>query len=487
MKKLVLFAFAACLFAACAKEVPTVVEYPSTDSTSPAATSPAPVFYASVESGTRTFVDGLDVCWAAGDEISIFNRNSFNSEYVYAGEPGATSGAFNPVAVDSTDTEVPYVYAAYPYNKYSEIYEDFSLSLWFYPQQKYVPGTFDPASAVMVAASENENLKFRNACGFLKVRLWGDASAPVSMVYIQGNNGEIISGYRVVTVSPGEAPVSEPDTQYNTYEYVAVVDDSGSLYLGETAEDAVEFWLAIPPVSFTEGITLYVEDAKGGQFIFSTSTPLEIKRGVIKTTAPLEVTFTRIDWNYLGTGSLTDDIACPNYGLDPITVPCEVYEDADNPGIYKVDSFQKLIFEAVYEIEDGSPYEGYLYRNTGLVIDATDPAAVFFDYQDYGICFNTNDGFFGATSTYNGNHFSEGILENGVISFPTVKGLLCTIGEEGYYYTNLNGAFKIVLPSAASPAPALQSKASVSANGRQLKALTKRPDITRYAPAARIK
>ena len=139
------------------------------------------------------------------------------------------------------------------------------------------------------------------------------------------------------------------------------------------------------------------------------------------------------------------------------------------------------------EIDDASPYEGYLYRNTGLVIDATDPAAVFFDYQDYGICFNTNDGFFGATSTYNGNHFSEGVLENGVISFPTVKGLRCTIGEEGYYYTNLNGAFKIVLPSAASPAPALQNKASVSANGRQLKALTKRPDITRHAPAARIK
>ncbi len=292
MKKSVLFIFAACLFAACAKEVPTAVESPSSDSTAPATTASAPVFYASVESGTRTFVDGLDVCWAAGDEISIFNRNSFNSEYVYAGEPGATSGAFNPVAVDTADTVVPYVYAAYPYNKDSEIYEDLSLSLWFSPQQTYVPGTFDPASAVMVAASENENLKFRNACGFLKVRLWGDASAPVSMVYIQGNDGELISGYRVVTVSPDEAPVSAPDTQWNTYDYVAVVDDSESLYLGETAEDAVEFWLAIPPVKFESGITISVLNTENGWFNYTSTTPLEIKRGVIKTTAPLEVTFT---------------------------------------------------------------------------------------------------------------------------------------------------------------------------------------------------
>lgn len=168
-------------------------------------------------------------------------------------------------------------------------------------------------------------------------------------------------------------------------------------------------------------------------------------------------------WELLGVGILTDDIACPIYGIDPIDVPCNVYELTETPGMYKVTDFQLPLVAAVFDAseEDLAPYKNVYWRNSPLVIDATDPDNVFIEFQDYGVCFDSEDGFFdGVTSLYKGEPFSVGTLTDGVIAFPTPKGMLCTIGGEGYYYADINGAFKVVLPSAVpASAPAKVSAA----------------------------
>jgi hypothetical protein len=41
-----------------------------------------------------------------------------------------------------------------------------------------------------------------------------------------------------------------------------------------------------------------------------------------------------------------------------------------------------------------------------------------------------------------------------VISFPTEKGMLCTLNGDGYYYANQHGAFKVVVPGVNASAPA---------------------------------
>ena len=51
-----------------------------------------------------------------------------------------------------------------------------------------------------------------------------------------------------------------------------------------------------------------------------------------------------------------------------------------------------------------------------------------------------------------------GTLENGVISFPTPKGLLALLDGDGYYYANQDGAFKLVLPSASDSSNASAPK-----------------------------
>ena len=168
-------------------------------------------------------------------------------------------------------------------------------------------------------------------------------------------------------------------------------------------------------------------------------------------------------WKNLGKGEYTDDVACGLYGIDPITVSCNVYEEETTPGLYAIDGFQLPLVATIFETteEEMAAYEDGNWRNSFIIIDATNPASVTIALQDYGVCLNSSDGFIdGVTSLYKGEPFSVGTLENGVITFPTVKGLLCTLNGEGYYYANQHGAFKLVLPEAVSGAPAIKTGAS---------------------------
>ena len=159
-------------------------------------------------------------------------------------------------------------------------------------------------------------------------------------------------------------------------------------------------------------------------------------------------------WNDLGTGIYTEDVAGGLYGLGPIDVECNVYEEKTTPGLYKIDGYQKNYIALLLDPDEDGPvedYEGVLWRNSELIIDATNPENVTIELQDYGICLDPSDGFIdGLTSIYNGKPFSVGTLKDGVISFPTKKGLLCLLDGDGYYYANQDGAFKLVLPSSAS-------------------------------------
>lgn len=161
-------------------------------------------------------------------------------------------------------------------------------------------------------------------------------------------------------------------------------------------------------------------------------------------------------WKSLGKGQYTDDVACGLYGADPITVSCDVEVEQSNPGLYRLSGFQLPLVAVAYGMTEAaiSAYEGVVWRNSPIIIDASDPTSVFIELQDYGVCFNTSDGFIdGVTSVYNGKPFSKGILKDGVITFPEVKGLLCTL-DGGYYYANQHGAFKLVLPAGQASAPA---------------------------------
>lgn len=194
-------------------------------------------------------------------------------------------------------------------------------------------------------------------------------------------------------------------------------------------------------------------------------------------------------WKNLGKGEYTDDVACGLYEIDPITVSCNVYEEENTPGLYAIDGFQLPLVATIFETteEEMAAYEGGNWRNSFIIIDATNPASVTIALQDYGVCLNSSDGFLdGVTSLYKGEPFSVGTLENGVITFPTVKGLLCTLNGEGYYYANQHGAFKLVLPEAVSGAPAIKTGASTKPQRVLREFAGLRPVIERDAQPVKV-
>lgn len=155
-------------------------------------------------------------------------------------------------------------------------------------------------------------------------------------------------------------------------------------------------------------------------------------------------------WKNLGKGQWVDDFACGLYGIDPITVPCTIYENELTPGLFKVEDFQLPLAAAIFGVTEATMKnnEGTYWRNASILINAANPANVTIALQDYGVCVSTGDGFInGITSVYGGKPFSVGTFEDGVISFPTAKGMLCTLSNgQGYYYANQHGKFAVVMP-----------------------------------------
>ena len=92
-------------------------------------------FYASMpECDTRTHVeDNKHLRWNAGDEITVFAGNSYNSHWQFAGEDGANSGKFNEVDesgfVTGTPLDLTANYAIYPYDENITISEAGVVSL----------------------------------------------------------------------------------------------------------------------------------------------------------------------------------------------------------------------------------------------------------------------------------------------------------------------------------------------------------------------
>ncbi|MBP5514921.1 MAG: hypothetical protein J6Y04_09140 [Bacteroidaceae bacterium] len=158
-------------------------------------------------------------------------------------------------------------------------------------------------------------------------------------------------------------------------------------------------------------------------------------------------------WQSLGMALYTDDIVGPLFEADPVTYEVEVFEHKDNPGLYRLKNAYG---------------EGYPYNEEGdwdasmdyyLEIDATDPTSVYFEEQELGL--DWGYGMMSAVSdaarylaigydieTIKANGIEFGSLVDGVITFP-VKGIIA-FDDDGGYYANTNGAFKLVLPGAAS-------------------------------------
>ena len=247
------------------------------------------------EPQTRTYVDNGVVLWQNGDAVSYFAGNIHNARYSYTGENGLSKVELTKdnEKVGTTGHVLLKSQAVYPYNdNITAVYEDNidKINLAYPVTQKYGVNSFGKDANIMVAAgthNSDDNLYFRNACGYLVIKLYG--STKVKSITLSSVNGiDKIAGPAVVVASSDAAPVITLTEEASTAVTLDCSNGGEGVQLGGDKEHATEFWFALPPVSFTDGIKITVNDVNGNTYTKQTSNEVNIVRNEVQPMAALE-------------------------------------------------------------------------------------------------------------------------------------------------------------------------------------------------------
>ena len=252
------------------------------------------LFYATTESyvepETRVYADkDLMVLWNEDDRISIFKQYTYNQQYRFLGKTGANSGAFSRVPGEEefvTGNEIPSIYAVYPYDPETEISNQQVLSVNWPATQTYAAKSFGRGANVMVSATNDNNLRFKNAGGYLMFKFYGD-NVKVKSIKLSGNNHEKLAGAATIQMPVGELPVV---TMASNASEEVTLSFPNPVRLGSSESAFTECWLVLPPVTFSKGITVVITDNEDGTFRKTTSGELIIERNALTKMAALKVT-----------------------------------------------------------------------------------------------------------------------------------------------------------------------------------------------------
>ena len=251
-------------------------------------------FYAAIaEDVTKVYADeSLKLLWNKDDCITLFEQSTYNYQYKFLGEDGDNYGGFEKIPPSGfiSGNALTYYYAVYPYvkgNKMNNAGNTFTLTLP--AEQPYREKSFGIGANTMVAASATDFFQFKNVGGYLAIRLYGE-NVSVSRITLQGNNHEKIAGKANVSINVQAIPAIIPEVTMDASatESISVVCASPVL-LGTSATDYTEFWFVVPPVTFSGGFTITVEDDNGNTFVKSTTQSFTIKRSIKDWMAPLNV------------------------------------------------------------------------------------------------------------------------------------------------------------------------------------------------------
>ena len=245
-----------------------------------------------IASESKVYADNqLRVLWNADDRISVFNKYTYNQEYRFDGETGSNSGTFSVIKSDAvaTGNELSTVYAVYPYREINSIGNDEVLTVQLPDEQEYTEGTFAPGMNVMVSATNDKYLKFKNVCGILSLKLGGIGSVAVSSIRLSGNNQESLAGPATITIQPGEEP-NTTLTGQSSKSILLKCTNPVSLTDASIGAGFKEFWFMVPPVTFEKGftVTMTIDNGSGWKdYTVGTNKKVTVSRSMITRMAQL--------------------------------------------------------------------------------------------------------------------------------------------------------------------------------------------------------
>ena len=233
-------------------------------------------FYATIEgndNATKVYFDEeIRLRWNEEDLITVFDGTTRNKKYIFLGKDGDNCGEFDWVKSGfGAGNDINCNCAVYPYASTTRCVETNSGDITYIKYNLSATQVYKEKSAgkdanVMVAVTANDedtDLKFKNVCSYLCVKLYGAAQKVGSIVF-QGNNNEAITGEAAIVPVYG----GEPSLSVNGTGTTITLECEEGVTVGTTKEDATEFWIVVPPLTYSEGYKVTVNGYNGGSQTF---------------------------------------------------------------------------------------------------------------------------------------------------------------------------------------------------------------------------
>lgn len=259
------------------------------------------VFTASVESfdaQTKTsMTQNRQVVWSSNDRLAIFQGSTIADEYKATDASAGKSNAIFDIVSDNSEVngsfsagvEVSRNIALYPYadnlSLEASTLDDegsaYEIAGFVLPStQNYAADSFGNGSFPMVAVTSSmtdHTLKFRNLLGAMKLQFKGTQN--VKSIKVEGKNNEKLSGAAVITAYATN--LTPAITMAETAGTSVTLDCGDGVQLNEST--ATDFFIALPPVLFSQGFTVTVTDDASRTYTFGADVANTVLRSSILT------------------------------------------------------------------------------------------------------------------------------------------------------------------------------------------------------------
>lgn len=206
------------------------------------------------DSNAKTYLDGENIKWIAGDAIRVVNGNG--QVAVFATEEGNSQTATFYTG-DEDFTFTPEFDAAYPSNATI----DNGLATFVLPSSQTITtaNTFADGSMPMVAHSATNSFSFRNVCGGICFPLKGEGITVTKIVLTSNdpNNDKLWGTFKADCSSSEPLPTNVENTE-SGYEITLNCGENNS-GIALTATDQY-FYIMLPPGTLEKGFTLKIYD-----------------------------------------------------------------------------------------------------------------------------------------------------------------------------------------------------------------------------------
>lgn len=323
----------------------------------------------------------------------------------------------------------------------------------------------------------------------------GKAQADASVVfeYVAADDDTKNVDFNVFAEKTHERYEAENLTEYNSFAYtiyggngatavhVGVYDSATVEKYGETVVisdvRASKYALDEDAVAAVNSVAGYSDIVSGLKDGVSYTLVVWATNGILTKAEFVEFTTTKNPevFKSLGMATYTDDLISSLFQASNVTYEVEIEESEENPGKYRLVNPYGAAFPYNEEGDWDASQDYY------LVIDATDPDYVIIPGQQ-SLGLNWGYGMMSVIGLY--DYFLStgqadeatlkaagycGTLVDGVITFnPKTLGVA---DDDGMYYGNPNGAFKVVLPGYTEAAPEEGGAETASVNKASVKNL----------------